>query len=261
MTLHTFPNRRTYAGRDPQPAVRSTKNRRALIQVDASVAPTMPVGWAMALVLLVLTGCSDPHSDGRAGNSAYRADAFDQARGHYSDALADLDTTASDLRSDLLFNTASAYGAEGNAQQALALYDSSRSATRSDASRTNGAAFNGGVAAHGAQDLAGARSRFRLALLADADDADARHNWEYVARMMDQEQQQGGQNPPPEPSDFARRLKEQADALVAQERYGAAYTLMQDGLARDETVAAFNTFINRVGSVAQIDSNPAGTSR
>ncbi len=246
-------NRRPCAGRDPQPAKRWA-------HPPAFVREVAPAVWIL-LFALILTGCTDPHSDGRAGNSAYRVDAFDQARGHYSDALAHLDTAATGLRSDLLFNTAAAHAAEGSTQQALALYDSSRAASPGDARRANSAAFNGGVAAHGAQDLEGARSRFRLALLADADDSDARHNWEYVARRMDQEQEQGGQNPPPEPSDFARRLKEQADALVAQERYAAAYALMQDGLARDETVAAFNTFISRVESVAQIDSAPATSPR
>ncbi len=272
MTHHSSPHRHSCAGRNPQPATRLITTPIALGQGDARVVSSnesngylrrtgVTTGWAMALLLLVLTGCTDPHSDGRAGNSAYRADAFDQARGHFSDALADLDTTASGLRADLLFNAAASHAAEASAQQSVALYDSSRSAARSDASRTNGAAFNGGVAAHSAQDLEGARSRFRLALLADADDMDARHNWEWIARQMDRQQQQGGQNPPPDPSDFARRLKEQADALVAQERYAAAYALMQDGLARDETVAAFNTFISRVGSVAQIDSAPTGTPR
>jgi tetratricopeptide (TPR) repeat protein len=215
----------------------------------------------LLIALFALTGCDGPHAEGRAGNAAYRADAFDQARQHYADALAQLDTTASRLRADLLFNTAQAHAADGSHQQAVALYDSSRSATpQQDAGRRVDAAYNGGLAAYDASDLPGSAARFRRALVIDPDDAQARHNWEYVARQMEQDRQQGGQNPPPEPSDFARRLKEQADALVAQQKYAAAYALMQDGLARDETVAAFNTFIARTGAVAQIDA-PTATPR
>lgn len=214
---------------------------------------------AILLLPLVLAACDGPHALGRSGNAALAAGELDAARAHYADALAALDTTASDLRADLLFN---AGVAEGDPSASVALFDSSRRATPpGDARRLGDAAFNAGVAADAARAPAAALDRFRLALLADADDADARHNWEYVARKQEQQRQQGGQNPPPEPSDYARRVKEQADALVAQERYGAAFALMQQALARDETVAAFQTFTDRVAAVARIDSDPTGAPR
>jgi tetratricopeptide (TPR) repeat protein len=210
------------------------------------------------LLLLALAACDSPHALGREGNRALRAGDAPQARAHYAAALDALgDTTASALRADLLFNAAASTPAPA---ERLALYDSSRRATPpADVRRARDAAYNAGTAAHASRTLDAALDRFRRALVLDPSDADARHNWEYVARQ--QQRQQGGQAPPPEPSDYARRVKEQAEALVAQQRYAAAYALMQEARARDETVAAFQTFVDRIGAVARIDSQTPGAPR
>jgi hypothetical protein len=87
--------------------------------------------------------------------------------------------------------------------------------------------------------------------VARPDFPEARFNYEWVKRRLDSPPPQGGT--PPEPSDFARRLKARADALVAQRQYRDALDLMNDGLRRDSTVAAFADYVQRLGDVVQIE--------
>jgi hypothetical protein len=50
-------------------------------------------------------------------------------------------------------------------------------------------------------------------------------------------------------------MKKQAEKLVAEQRYQDAYNLMQRALEADDTVRAFNDFIERIRNVSEINSN------
>ena len=110
-------------------------------------------------------------------------------------------------------------------------------------------ATDAGTAALLADDPARADSLLRLALLLDPDRAAARRNQEIARRRL------GTPPPPPEPSDFAERVKARADSLVAARQYRAALDVMQDGLRRDSTVAAYAEFVQRLDGVAQIEGS------
>jgi tetratricopeptide (TPR) repeat protein len=116
------------------------------------------------------------------------------------------------------------------------------------------AIYNAGTALARSERWETARERLVRALVLDPDSENARHNLEVVLRRLQQEERpQSGQ--PPEPSEFARRLKADADRLVGERRYAEALALMEDGLRRDSTVAAFDEFIGRLGEVVQILSD------
>lgn len=106
-----------------------------------------------------------------------------------------------------------------------------------------------GTAALAVGDAPRAVGLLRRALLLAPDDASYRRTYE-IARRRAQ-----GEEPPglPEPSDFARRLKERAERLVGERRYGDALALMQDGLRQDSTVAAYAEWTARLGGVAEIE--------
>ena len=110
-------------------------------------------------------------------------------------------------------------------------------------------AYDAGTAALRADDPARADSLLRIALLLDPTSADARRNQEIARRLL--------QDPPepPEPSDFAEQVKARADALVAQRQYREALNVMEDGLARDSSVAAYADFTQRLGGVVQIEDS------
>jgi tetratricopeptide (TPR) repeat protein len=99
-----------------------------------------------------------------------------------------------------------------------------------------------------------ALSKFQSALIKDPTNEQARYNYELLARWLkrDEERKKQDQNKP-EPSDFAKRKKAEADRLVEQFRFQEALTLMQDALSQDETVAAYQDFMTTLQEVVEID--------
>jgi len=102
-----------------------------------------------------------------------------------------------------------------------------------------------------------AAKHYKRALYLNPSDEDAKHNFELaLKKQQENEQHQQQQNqPPPEPSAYAKEMKRQAEALVDQRRYKEAYELMQEALQTDQTVAAFNDFIQRISDVITIEDN------
>ncbi len=116
-------------------------------------------------------------------------------------------------------------------------------------------AFNqGGVIQGNKKEYEVALSKFKSALIKDPLNEVARHNYELLARWMqrDQERKDQEQNKP-EPSDFAKRKKAEADRLVEQFRFKDALNLMNEALAQDETVAAYQEFIKSLQEITEID--------
>ena len=107
-------------------------------------------------------------------------------------------------------------------------------------------ATDAGTAALLAGDAPRADSLLRLALLLGPDRAAARRNQEIARRRLET---------PPEPSDVAEQVKARADSLVAARQYRAALDVMEDGLRRDPTVAAYAEFVQRLGGVVQIEGS------
>jgi tetratricopeptide (TPR) repeat protein len=97
-----------------------------------------------------------------------------------------------------------------------------------------------------------ALSAFKASLKADPGNEDSRYNYELLKKMMkDQEQQEQNKDKDIEPSEYAKKLKAQADQFVRQNLFENALSLMQKGLQEDETVAAYNAFITKLNDVVE----------
>lgn len=93
---------------------------------------------------------------------------------------------------------------------------------------------------------------FKEAIKSDPTNEDARYNYELLRKIMkDQEDQQQNEDDEIEPSEYAKRLKAQADNLAKQNLFEQALGIMQQGLQEDETVAAYNQFISKLNDVVQ----------
>ncbi|NND71847.1 MAG: hypothetical protein HKN43_09720 [Rhodothermales bacterium] len=215
----------------------------------------IPVLTLVAAVIVV-SGCSHS-SDGRRGNDLYDADAFEEATLAYQDGLAAIvDNPEDPLRTDYYNNLGAAQYRLGEHQSAQEAFVQSAAASTNDQDRAR-AAYNAGNNAYRVEDNKLATDFYVQSLVANPASVDAKINYEFVKRKMDEEEQNGdGQQEPPEPSEYAKELKAQADALVAQERYREAFRLMDDGRQVDPTVEAFASFIERVASVADINDIP-----
>jgi tetratricopeptide (TPR) repeat protein len=97
-----------------------------------------------------------------------------------------------------------------------------------------------------------ALAQFKSALKANPSNEDARFNFELLKKMMENQQEnQQDKNKDIEPSEYAKKLKDQADNLAKQNMFGQALRIMQMGLKEDETVAAYNEFITKLNDVVE----------
>lgn len=206
---------------------------------------------ASAMVLLLVGGCADALrpgvSDGRTGADLLAQGDPEGAEAAFTSGLARPDVPR-DIQARLWHSL-------GLARAEQERYAESDSAFAEALLRAEGTtqraryAYDAGTAALLADDAQRADSLLRRALLLDPASADARRNQEIARRRL--------QNPPemPEASDFAKRIKAQADSLVDLRQYGGAFDVMQQGLAQDSTVAAYTDFIDRLSGVVDIETN------
>ncbi|REG88630.1 hypothetical protein [Algoriphagus antarcticus] len=116
-------------------------------------------------------------------------------------------------------------------------------------------AFNqGGVILGNKKEYEPALSKFKSALIQDPNNEVARHNYELLARWLQRDQERKDQEDnKPDPSDFAKRKKAEADRMVEQFRFKDALNLMNEALQQDETVAAYQDFITSLQEITEID--------
>lgn len=112
----------------------------------------------------------------------------------------------------------------------------------------------GGVIIGNKEEYEAALSKFKSALIQDPLNEVARYNYEMLARWLKREEEKKNQDPnKPEPSEFAKRKKAEADRLVEQFRFMDALNLMNEALQQDETVAAYQEFITSLTEVVEIN--------
>ena len=189
-------------------------------------------------------------ADGRAGNDLAAAGDLDAAEAASIAGLA-RDGVPPDVQARLWHNVALARAQTDRVAEADSAFVRALDLTASPARRAR-IAYDAGTAQLAGGDARRAAVHLRRALLLQPGDADARRNLEIALRRI---QPPSDTPETPEPSDFATRLKAQADALIDEEKYRDALDLMEDGRARDSTVAAFDDFIGRLGGVVQIEES------
>lgn len=209
----------------------------------------------LALVLLLFGLLGDTGAEhGRSGNALYEQGQYAAAERAYRDGLAALDDTTGAVYAALQNNLGAALHRQKQFSSARSAFERAARAAPALEARVR-ARFNAATAAAGLGTLEAALRDYRQVLLMDPTHAPARYNYEFLKRKVTSGQRS---QPPPdvEPSPYARRLKNKAEALVARRQYGAAVDSMQQGLRRDSTVAAYRDFITRLTDVAEITRTP-----
>jgi len=112
-----------------------------------------------------------------------------------------------------------------------------------------------GVLAGHRNDTEKALALFKATLKTDPTNDDARYNYELLKKKKQEQKEEQQRNTPnnQEASEYAKRLKAQAEALVREKQYQEAYNLMREGLKKDKTVSSFNDFTQRIKTVSEIN--------
>lgn len=211
----------------------------------------------LLVLLLTLPACltapfQDGVQDGRRGNALEIQGDFEGAEAAYLDGLA-RDAVPPDVQARLWHNLALMRARTDRLADADSAFVRALELTAAPGDRAR-IAYDAGTAQLNGADPRRAVTYLRRTLLLQPAHVGARRNIEIALRRI---QPPPEQPETPEPSDFAKRLKAQADALIAQQQYRDALDLMEDGRARDSTVAAFDDFIGRLSGVVQIEESVA----
>lgn len=81
---------------------------------------------------------------------------------------------------------------------------------------------------------------------------DAKWNLELTLHKIKRVKDLISQLKPPKPSEFAKKVKAQAEQLVEKKQYQKALQLMQALVQQDSTAMAFQNFMGRLGNVVKI---------
>jgi tetratricopeptide (TPR) repeat protein len=188
-------------------------------------------------------------------NNAIKTAEKSYAEANYSQSVTDHMVLINDFQvtsDELNFDLGLSHQYAEKVDEALPWYDQ---ASQSQIKMLASFAFNqSGVIQGNKKEYEVALSKFKSALIQDPTNEQARYNYELLARWLkrDEERKNQDQNKP-EPSDFAKRKKAEADRLVEQFRFKEALSLLQDALSQDETVAAYQDFITTLQEVVEID--------
>lgn len=195
-------------------------------------------------------------TDSREANEAYDNGNYEKAEQLY---LAAIEQEPDNIR--LYFNLGNAQAKLGKTEEAIQSFMEFRSLTDSPKEKAM-AEYNIGTMLADQKKWKPAASHFKNALKLNPDDTEAKHNFEQALAQQQNEEQNkegGDQNqenqPPPEPSEYAIAMKKRAEKLVAQRKYTEAHNLMQQALNADETVRAFNDFMERIKNVSDINES------
>jgi tetratricopeptide (TPR) repeat protein len=143
--------------------------------------------------LLIPFTAGDGEKDGRRGNELYRQGQYEEAVHAYTAALAALDDSAEPwLRYALQNNLGAAFLKSGDAAAASEAFGRALLSAphAADAARTH---YNSGNAEFGQRRLEQSLENYRQSLLRDPDNEDAKFNYEFVKRQLQQQQQQNQQ--------------------------------------------------------------------
>lgn len=144
----------------------------------------------LAYSLLLVWAASDGDDEGRQGNEFFAQQQYDLAVESYQRGLAALSEEAPRLlRYGLLNNLGAALLKSGDAEAAGEAFARALNAAPapSDVARTS---YNAGNASFAAQNLETALDHYRESLLADPANEDAKFNFEFVKRLLQEQQQQ-----------------------------------------------------------------------
>jgi tetratricopeptide (TPR) repeat protein len=162
---------------------------------------------------------------------------------------------------EVLLNLANAYFLEKDTANAMPVFQGLTASVNNEISSK--ANLQLGVMANQTGKAEEALDYFKKAIKSDASNEEARYNYEMVKRKLDERNKQNqkdkkddknqNKDKNPEPSEFAKKLKAQADKMVAAKQYSDAYGLMMNGLKQDKTVAAYNDYIKRIKDIIDIN--------
>jgi tetratricopeptide (TPR) repeat protein len=184
----------------------------------------------------------------RQGNGKYADGKFPDAEILYRKALNDNKTSA-----DAGFNVGNALYRQNKFEEAAKQFQGN-AGVMTDVSKKSDSYYNLGNSLVKANKFEEAIEAYKNSLRLVPGRKDASYNLAYAQDQLKEQQENKNNDKNQEPSEYAKKLKAEADKLVAAGRFTEAFNLMQEGLKKDQTVGYYGDFIQKTGKVAKIDT-------
>lgn len=212
----------------------------------------MKLGIVYILLLVVSidpTKIAKVNSAKSAAKEAYNSGDYKKAIERYTYIMDSLGVN----EDEMTLNLANSYFQINDTANATGLYQSIAGSVKPRV-RSN-AQHQLGVLNHRQGKYEEALQNFKQAIKSDANNTDARYNYEMLKKKLDEQKKKEDQNNnrPKEPSEYAKKLKAQAEVLSANFKFKEAQDLMLDGAKKDPSVMYYGDFIERLKSVVIIN--------
>ena len=152
---------------------------------------------------------------------------------------------------EIKFNLALSYQSNGQEEDAKKTYERLLSSEKAQISSY--ASNQQGVMLGNEKKYKEALAFFKTSLLKDPTNEKARYNYELLSRWLDGNEENQENEEKPEPSNYAKRMKAQADDLVDRFQFDEALNTMNRALEIDETVASYQQFIDHLKDINEIN--------
>lgn len=208
-----------------------------------------------ALVIIDPTKIAQVNSAKTEARKAYMDGDYKKAVATYTYLVDSLDVR----EDEVILNLANSYFQINDTTKAIPTYQALTASTKSHI--RSKAQQQLGILNHRKGKLEEALNNFKQAIKADGNNIDAKYNYEMLKKKLDEEkkkqeeQNRNQKNKPNEPSAYAKKLKGQADQLVAQFKFSEAELLMNQGAKRDPSVLYYEDFIKRLKDVVTINKS------
>ena len=171
----------------------------------------------LIIIILLSAFVTDDRDKGRKGNKSYHDKKYEEAARLFREGIAELkESSETAVRTGLHNNLGAALNRLQSYEEAAAAFAKAieTAETEADLSR---AAYNAGNTAFQGLDLRRALDYYRHALLADPQNEDARFNYEFVRRMLEDQKQQGGSGENQQPDQQQQDQQQQNQDLEQQQ--------------------------------------------
>jgi len=151
------------------------------------------------------------------------------------------------------FNLGNTFYKQKNFKEAIPQYELAVAATAVKLEKA-AAYHNIGNAQLEEKEYSKAIEAYKKSLRNNPNDEQTRYNLAFAREKLKQKQEDDKKNNPPPPSDYAKRMKKQADKLIESYQFEKALKLLDAALEKDPTVANYKDFMKKMESVIEIQT-------
>jgi len=207
----------------------------------------------IAIIFFTLSALINAQGDKkfiRQGNREYKKDKYSEAEISYRRAIDKNQGSA-----DAVFNIGDALYKQNKFDEAAKQFVDNHYLIE-DKEKKSASLYNLGNSLLMANKVQESIEAYKSSLKLNPANMEAKYNLAYAQDLLKQQQDQKNNNQDQnkiEPSEYAKKLKAEADKLNSAGKFADAFNLMQEGLKKDQTVIYYKDFIDKTGKVAQID--------